>query len=146
MKYESYLISMRDGRQYLPVAARLIWFRDEHPDWTIETHPLHLDLEAGVAIYHAAIKDASGRVIATASKMESRSSFADFVEKAETGSIGRALALCGYGTQFALQELDEGDRIVDAPQSVQRPFAKAPTPQPPARSERSQPPIRNARP
>jgi hypothetical protein len=37
------------------------------------------------------------------------------MEKAETGAIGRALALIGYGTQFCADELDEGDRIVDAP-------------------------------
>jgi ribosomal protein S27AE len=36
------------------------------------------------------------------------------MEKAETGSVGRALSLCGYGTQFA-SELEEGQRIVDAP-------------------------------
>jgi hypothetical protein len=36
------------------------------------------------------------------------------MEKAETGAIGRALALIGYGTQFA-PEMDEEDRIVDSP-------------------------------
>jgi hypothetical protein len=54
------------------------------------------------------VKDTSGRIIATATKMETGSDFTDFVEKAETGSIGRALALCGYGTQFA-PELSEGE-------------------------------------
>ena len=38
------------------------------------------------------------------------------MEKAETGSIGRALAYCGYGTQFAASELEEApERPVDAP-------------------------------
>jgi hypothetical protein len=56
-------------------------------------------------------------------KMETRDDFADFVEKAETGAIGRALAMCGYGTQFA-PELSEGDlesgRIAyaDSPQPI----------------------------
>ena len=35
-------------------------------------------------------------------------------EKAETKAVGRALAMLGYGTQFA-PELDEGERIVDSP-------------------------------
>jgi hypothetical protein len=35
-----YLIRVRGGQQYLPVAARLVWFREDHPDWSIETHPL----------------------------------------------------------------------------------------------------------
>jgi hypothetical protein len=42
-------------------------------------------------------------------------SFPEFMEKAETGALGRALALIGYGTQFCADDLDEGDRIVDSP-------------------------------
>jgi hypothetical protein len=107
-----YLIRVRGGQEYLPVAARLAWFRDEHPDWSIETEPIHLDVERQVVVFRAVVKDTSGRIIATATKMETGSDFTDFVEKAETGSIGRALALCGYGTQFAPElsegELDEG--------------------------------------
>jgi hypothetical protein len=114
---------VRGGQQYLPVAARLVWFREDHPDWSIETHPLQLDIEGGCVVFQAVVKDAQGRVIATASKMETRDDFADFVEKAETGAIGRALAMCGYGTQFA-PELSEGDlesgRIAyaDSPQPI----------------------------
>ena len=46
--------------------------------------------------------------------MEKAASFPDYVEKAETGAIGRALAALGYGTQFA-PELNEQHRIVDSP-------------------------------
>ena len=113
---ETRLITLKGGALYLPVAWRLVWFREEHPDWSIETHPLHLDIEGGVAVYQATVRDAEGRVIATATKVETRANFADFVEKAETGAVGRALAMCGYGTQFA-PELNEGERIVDAPQT-----------------------------
>jgi len=103
-----YLIRVRGGQEYLPVAARLAWFRDEHPDWSIETEPIHLDVERQVVVFRAVVKDPSGRIIATATKMETGSDFADYLEKAETGSIGRALAMCGYGTQFA-PELSEGE-------------------------------------
>lgn len=78
-----YLIRVRGGQQYLPVAARLVWFREEHPDWSIETQPLHLDFENGIAVFQATVKDPSGRIIASATKMETRSDFPDFVEKAE---------------------------------------------------------------
>lgn len=105
-----YLIRVRGGQQYLPVSARLIWFREERPDWSIETHPLHLDFNEGVAVFQATVKDTTGRVIASATKMETRSDFADFVEKAETGAIGRVLAMRGFGTQFAL-EISEGDVV-----------------------------------
>ncbi|MDW8105904.1 MAG: hypothetical protein RMK45_00330 [Armatimonadota bacterium] len=78
-----YLIRVRGGQQYLPVAARLVWFREEHPDWSIETQPLHLDFENGIAVFQATVKDPSGRIIASATKMETRGDFPDFVEKAE---------------------------------------------------------------
>ncbi len=44
-----------------------------------------------------------------------------------TGSIGRALAALGFGTQFA-PEFDEGERIVDSPQ----PARSRPQPAPPS--------------
>lgn len=56
----------------------------------------------------------NGRVIANAIKSESAASFPDFMEKAQTGAIARALALIGYGTTAA-PDLDEGERIADAP-------------------------------
>ncbi len=123
---EQYMIRVRGG-QYLPVAPRVAWFRSEHPDWTIETQPLHLDTERGVAVFQAVVKDAGGRTIATATKMERQADFPDFVEKAETGAVGRALALCGYGT---LSALDLAERIpVDAPTMTEPPNANE-TPQP----------------
>ncbi len=97
---------------YLPVAARIMWFRREHPDWSIITKALQLANKA--VVMKAVIKNAEGRVIATARKKETEIGFPDYIEKAETGAIGRALALCGYGTLQA-PELDEGERLADAP-------------------------------
>ena len=103
------------GKKYLPVAARLQWFREEHADWGIITSAEVLEFEQGYAVFRASILNAEGRIIATATKAETRKDFMDFAEKAETGSIGRALAFCGYGTQFA-QDLEEGERLADTPQ------------------------------
>ncbi len=100
------------GKDYLQVCHRLVWFREEKPDWSIETFPVELKEES--TMFKAEIKDPSGRTIATAHKYEDKKGFADHKEKAETGAVGRALAMVGYGTQFA-PEFDEGARIVDAP-------------------------------
>jgi hypothetical protein len=101
------------GKDYLQVAYRLVWFREEHSDWSIETEFLNQSDQS--AVCRATIKDALGRTIATSHKEESSKDFAmGHREKAETGAIGRALALCGYGTQFE-PEFDEGDRVVDSP-------------------------------
>ena len=67
----------------------------------------------GFAVFRTIAKDGKGGV-ATGTKSEKAASFPDYIEKAETGSVGRALAALGYGTQFA-PELNEEHRIVDAP-------------------------------
>lgn len=100
------------GKDYLEVKWRLVWFRKEHPDWSIQTHVE--DRGDGWALMKAVIRDDNQRILATGYKSETKKGFPDYLEKAETGAIGRALALLGYGTQFA-PELEEGERIVDSP-------------------------------
>lgn len=132
-------IKSRNGAaDYLPVQWRLVWFRSLCPDGTIETEIVHLDLDReteeeayqwssetrrsekvikrapGFAVFRAVVKDGRGGV-AMGTKSEKAASFGDFIEKAETGAIGRALAALGYGTQFTGDEFDERHRIVDAP-------------------------------
>jgi hypothetical protein len=97
---------------YLPVAARIAWFRREHPDWSIITKTEQLANKA--VVMKAVIKNAEGRIIATARKKETEIGFPDYIEKAETGAIGRALAMCGYGTLQA-PEFDERERLADTP-------------------------------
>jgi hypothetical protein len=67
-----------------------------------------------VAIYKATVADGEGG-IATGTGTETRKGFEDFVEKAETRAIGRALAALGIGTQFVGQDLTEGEHVADAP-------------------------------
>ena len=108
------IIDLR-GKPYLQVAHRIVWMREEHPDWRIATSIV--DRGDGWIIFLAKILDASGNLIANAHKSETKKNFADYLEKGETGAIGRALALCGYGTQFE-PEFDEGERLADAPVAV----------------------------
>ena len=96
---------------YLPVAARIAWFRKDHPYWSIITKVVQLANKA--VIMKAIIKDMQGTVIATARKKETEIGFPDYIEKAETGAVGRALAMCGYGTLQA-PEFDEQERLADA--------------------------------
>lgn len=110
-----HVIKVQGNREYLPVSARLVWFRSEHPDWGIVTTVVEINLtpENGrrpYAIFQAQIFNAEGRLMATATKMEDERGFPDFIEKAETGSVGRALAMCGYGTQFAPELEESGNR------------------------------------
>jgi hypothetical protein len=125
-------------RLYLEVKFRLVWLREQCPDAQITTEILQLDLDRevsaevfewddqqrksvkvtkhgkGLVIFKATIKLPNGAV-ATGTKMEVQPAFSDWLEKAETGSIGRALAGLGYGTA-ATDEMSEGEgHIVDAP-------------------------------
>jgi len=113
-----HLIDLK-GKDYLQVMWRLVWFREDKPNWGIDTKLVKI--EDNHAIFAATITNEEGRAIASGYGSESIKDFKDYIEKAETKAIGRALAMLGYGTQFA-PELEEGERIVDSP----KPRKKAP--------------------
>lgn len=86
------------GRAYLPVDERIYWFRYDHPNWTIQTDVAYVSPDGRFVIVRASLMDEQGRVYATAHKGRSADEGSDFVEKAETAAIGRALSLLGYST------------------------------------------------
>ncbi len=106
------------GKDYLQVPYRVQWAREEHADWSFVTELL--EVKENYALAKATIRDHSGNVLATAHKREDKAHFADFIEKAETGALGRALAHCGYGTQYATEIFEDHERIVDAPLGVNK--------------------------
>lgn len=109
------------GKKYLQVMWRLVWFRQDKPNWCIDTKLEQLT--DNHAVFSAKILDEDGMQKASGYGSEGIKDFRDFIEKAETKAIGRALAMLGYGTQFA-PELDEGDRIVDSPVPEPKIFCK----------------------
>lgn len=85
------------GKEYLEVKWRLLWLRTEHPDAVMRTELAKL--EDGFALFKAHVAIPGGGE-ATGWGSETRQDFFDYIEKAETKSLGRALAALGYGTQF----------------------------------------------
>lgn len=127
-KYETYktkkgtelpLISLK-GKPYMQVAQRLVWFTEEVPSYLVKTEFPLLTVDETICHVTVQLLDANGRVTkeAQATKREDKKGFSDHTEKAETGALGRALALLGFGTQFAVADLDEGDRLADSPITV----------------------------
>lgn len=123
------------GKDYLPVAWRLVWFRERYPNGNIDTEAIQLT--DTTAVFRATITaiGEGGEVLgrATSHKSQSKHGFSDYIEKAETGAIGRALAALGFGTQFD-PELDEGERLADSP--VQRQNAPQKAAQAPQRNDK----------
>lgn len=106
------------GQDYLEVKWRLVWLRSEHPDADITTK---LETHDGDRAVFSARVEVPGGGSATGWGSESGDTFGNYIEKAETKAIGRALAALGFGTQFCA-EFDDGPEtgmLADAP--VQRP-------------------------
>lgn len=130
--------TQKKPRMYLETKYRLVWLREQEPDATIETEIIHIDLDRevtavvsewdetqgkmvkvtkhgqGLVIIKATVRLPSG-AIGTGTKMQNGAEFSEWLEKCETGAIGRALSSLGYGTA-ATDEMSEGEgRVVDAP-------------------------------
>ena len=103
-----------NGNDYLEVKWRLVWLREQHPNARIETELISHD--GTLALFKATVSIPEGGV-ATGWGSEGPDDFRDYIEKAETKAIGRALAALGFGTQFC-PDFDFGaqaGRVVDAP-------------------------------
>src|SRR5260370_35539034 len=129
-------LKSKDGlKDYLPVQWRLVWFREQCPHGTIDTEEIEVDLDRemeeevntwnretrrsekvvkrarGDARYKAVVTDGKGGR-ATGTKSERAVRFPDFIEKAETGAICRAIATLAYGTHFPGDERTARHRTV----------------------------------
>ena len=114
------LINLK-GKPYLAIAHRFVWLTELYANYTIDTEFLILDDEESICKATVKIFAEDGKLVksATATKQESKKDFpAGHYEKSETGSIGRALAMLGIGTQFCTQDMEEGTRLADAPIDV----------------------------
>ncbi len=102
------------GADYLEVKWRLVWLRQRHPEAAIETELVAH--EGDTAIFKATVTIPGGGS-ATGWGSENVNDFRDYIEKAETKALGRALAALGFGTQFC-PEFEFGaavGKVIDAP-------------------------------
>jgi hypothetical protein len=123
-----YLIKLQK-RDYLEVKFRILWAQVDAQErgqrLSIQTDLIEHDPEAKRAMMKATISvmdPTIGISVYTGYGSEDAKDFGDYIEKAETKAIGRALALAGYGTQFSVDH-DFGagpdgsptGKVVDAP-------------------------------
>ena len=100
---------------YLEVKWRLVWLRTEHPDAEIDTQLMTHPSEPEAIFKCTIVIPGGGKASGWGS--ETPSDFGDYLEKAETKAIGRALAALGFGTQFCSDHEFGAERgkVVDAP-------------------------------
>jgi len=102
------------GADYLEVKWRLVWLREVHPDAAVSTELVSYTEREAVVRAMVSIPDGGS---ATGYGSEQPGDFRDYLEKAETKALGRALAALGYGSQFCRDHefgAREG-RLADAP-------------------------------
>ncbi len=106
------------GRDYLPVMARVAWYRETFPNGQINTDFI---VVGELVIAKTSVSDNEGNFLASGSATvrdasdKERAWAGRIVEKAETAAIGRALANAGFGTLAAGD--DEGEYLADTPQA-----------------------------
>src|SRR4051794_28642582 len=103
-------LSRVNGSEYLEVKWRLVWLRDLHPDASVETELV--SLVDDTAVFRAKVDIPAGGS-ATGWGSENARDFRDFLEKAETKAIGRALAALGFGTQFCAEHSAASGAVAD---------------------------------
>lgn len=101
------------GKEYETVASRVKRFRDDHPDWAIIPEP-HIDDQSNMIMFKTTIKNENDRILAVGHAEETRGSTqinrTSALENCETSSVGRALAILGYGGT----ELASADEVANA--------------------------------
>lgn len=113
------------GRDYMEVKNRLVWLRHDHPDADVMTSIIEHTM-GECAVFRAEVRVPNGGS-ATGWGSETVTDFRDYLEKAETKAIGRALAALGYGTQFC-EDHEFTDTSSATPRVVDSPVERRPSP------------------
>jgi hypothetical protein len=118
--------------QYLAARHRILWMRSEHPQAKVLSEILiatdsYARFRCRIELENGAVAEAHGS--------ESVDDFPDFLEKAETKALARALAVLGYGTEGAtdltealpdtVRHVQLGERTTPAQQRYLHEAAKA---------------------
>jgi hypothetical protein len=129
------------GKDYLEVCWRLVWAQMDNDTVDIITELVDLRMgdegaKTDFALFKAEVNiPGKGKYVAYGS--ETRGDFLDFIEKAGTKAVGRALGLAGYGTQFAddwVFDPSNVGKVVDSPVDRQLAAAQSRAGLPPGRT------------
>lgn len=97
------------GKNYAEVNQRIYAFRSICPNGAIKTEMLsNID---GVCVFKATIEDETGKILATGTAYEREGSNninrTSYIENCETSAVGRALGMCGIGSEASVASAEE---------------------------------------
>lgn len=108
------------GKNYALVSDRIKAFRKVCPNGCITTKII--SLQNGNVLMQATVTDEDGKMLGTGYAQEKEGgSFINktsFIENAETSAIGRALGICGFGTN--LDSLASAEEVANAQRNQQQ--------------------------
>lgn len=97
------------GKEYVEVAERLRYLRENHPELRVSTEILKMDDDQ--VVFRASLYDAQDHLLATGhaheEKAASRINATSYVENAETSAVGRCLGMWGIGLLGGVASADE---------------------------------------
>lgn len=111
------------GKQYVEVNERLIYFRNNYPNFSLTSEVLE-KTDKSILIL-ATITNAEGKVISTGMAEEEKGSTfinkTSYVENCETSAWGRALANFGIGLDTSVASADEVKNAIANQESTKAP-------------------------
>ncbi len=94
-------IETRNGTSYMPLKWRLAWLRHDYPEASVETRLVRY--EQGIIIFQAEIKLPGGGTASGwgARREDNADGNFNYLIEAENQALSRALAILGYGIEYA---------------------------------------------
>ena len=92
------------GKEYVQVNERILYFRSEYPDWSIQTEIVNIDEDQVLVKAYVYNGDMELRFTGHAHE-EKQSSYINktsYVENCETSAVGRALGMMGIGIETSI--------------------------------------------
>lgn len=119
------------GKKYSTVDSRVEFFREKFPQWSLETEYPILDLDKGVCVCRAVVKDETGKIMADGfahewqSKPGSMVNKTSYIENAQTSAVGRALGFIGIGINgMGIATAEEVQTAIDHQEANDMPTPK----------------------